>query len=249
MPKKFFILGLILVLFLSAVGLFVFWRPSSQTAPPLTSPLPPALVFSSGKAIDLALDFVKSSRTYAYDGIEISPPAKEEIMEGNCSGPCFLVPVSFQTKSQGFGDRPRWQEEGKTAYDRQAKIIVGQTGILKATLDDKWNMLNGRRIVKLKTGMEEGTTKGMAEELALNFIKNTEIFDSRDGADLKIVKTETPLSLGSFKITVSFTTSAANLGQREKHTALFEIKTGRLGKATLDQTLDLLEGTEEGSTG
>ncbi|MBN1863051.1 MAG: hypothetical protein JW790_05350 [Dehalococcoidales bacterium] len=86
----------------------------------------------------VAEDFVRSSPTFSFDGIEPSLTLSETLI-GKCPF-CWLFVFDFDCSHPGYGDRSGLSL-AQVITHHQASIVIEQLGIRSATIDDEWDML------------------------------------------------------------------------------------------------------------
>ena len=91
-------------------------------------------------ALEVALDFLKNSPTYAFDGISGTITVIDTlIMESYPIQYVFIV--TFDSSHAGYGDRTD-QMLAQVITSHQARIKVVNGEVVNAILDDVWDMVN-----------------------------------------------------------------------------------------------------------
>ena len=85
-----------------------------------------------------ALDFVKGSPTYGYDGIEGSLSLVRSDV-ARCPG-CYVLTFQFRSRQAGYGDRTG-KLLAQVITDHEAVVVFSGGEITQAILDDAWDML------------------------------------------------------------------------------------------------------------
>jgi len=126
-PKSIIVLTIVLAFALTAMSL--------NAARPIGDE-----VSEAEAAVELALEFVRHSPTYLFDGVyETVKVVDTLIME---SYPVqYIVIIEFDSRHAGFGDRTgQVLAQVMTAHTAGVKVIEGE--VVLAILDDVWDMVN-----------------------------------------------------------------------------------------------------------
>jgi len=126
-PKSIIVLTIVLALALTAMSLNAA-RPTGDE------------LSETDAAIELALEFVRHSPTYLFDGVyETVKVTDTFIME---SYPVqYVVFIEFDSRHAGFGDRTD-QVLAQVITPHTARVTVVDGEVVSATLDDVWDMVN-----------------------------------------------------------------------------------------------------------
>ena len=126
-PKSLIVLTIVLALALTAMSLNAA-RPTGDE------------LSETDAAIELALEFVRHSPTYLFDGIyETVKVVDTIIME---SYPVqYIIIIEFDSRHAGFGDRTgQVLAQVITPHTAGVKVVDGE--VVVAILDDVWDMVN-----------------------------------------------------------------------------------------------------------
>lgn len=95
-------------------------------------------VMSEEESEKLARGFVRDSRTFESDGNEESLKLVETL-QARCPG-CWAFVYTFDSRHAGYGDRSD-QMLAQVITPHQASIVIEQGKVVKAILDDEWDMM------------------------------------------------------------------------------------------------------------
>jgi hypothetical protein len=109
---------------------------------------------SEETSLEIALEFVKNSPTFLYDGMEDSL-IHEETLYPRCPY-CWQFIFSFDSRNGGYGDR-EGQAVDTVITPHRAVISVVKGRIVSAILDEKWDILTQQEV---QNGNQMSTISG-----------------------------------------------------------------------------------------
>ena len=126
-PKSIIVLTIVLAFALTAMSLYAT-RPTGDE------------LSEADAAIELALEFVRHSPTYLFDGVYGTVKVTDTvIMEGYPVQ--YVLIIEFDSRHAGFGDRTG-QVLAQVITPHTARVTVVDGEVVAATLDDVWDMVN-----------------------------------------------------------------------------------------------------------
>ena len=109
----------------------------SQLSCPTEKPSTVAKGVSEEESLNIAQQFLKSSQTYKFDGIE-ETFKHEETLTLRCPY-CWQFIFTFDSRQAGYGDRTG-QMLAQVITPHKARITVEQGKVTYAVLDNEWDM-------------------------------------------------------------------------------------------------------------
>jgi len=91
-------------------------------------------------AIELALEFVRHSPTYLFDGIHGTVKVTDTVIMESYPVQYVLI-IEFDSRHAGFGDRTG-QILAQVISSHTARVLVVDGEVVAATLDDVWDMVS-----------------------------------------------------------------------------------------------------------
>lgn len=138
MPRVSGLLALALVAGLLAMGGCANVRSNNQTGENQGSTVVP-----KGDSRQIAADFLRSSPTFGFDGIENTP--KLVWSEADEKAYRWEFHYEFESRHAGYGDRTGLML-AQVLTSHKAQIVVEQGEVVHAVLDGKWDMLRQKII-------------------------------------------------------------------------------------------------------
>ncbi|MBR9676573.1 hypothetical protein GOV04_00335 [Candidatus Woesearchaeota archaeon] len=86
-----------------------------------------------------ALEFVKNSPTFVFDGIEETLTVGPVVSLSKCKN-CWLFEIRFDSRAAGYGDRSG-QILAQVITEHNAKVFVEDDEVTAALLDEQWDMV------------------------------------------------------------------------------------------------------------
>jgi len=99
-------------------------------------------VVSKQNSQEIAIDFLRNSPTFRFDGIEQTL----ELVQSQSEGRSWEFQYEFQSRHAGYGDRTGLIL-AQVITDHRAQIVVERGEVIHAVLDGKWDMLS-QKIIK-----------------------------------------------------------------------------------------------------
>ena len=135
------ILSLAALLTVGCAGTTVTPTPAPAPPPASTTPAPPpgtTTPVSQEEGQSIAKEFVRSSRTFVFDGIERS--LKLVHTETLRCPFCWQFTFEFDSRHAGYGDRTG-QTLAQVIMPHRAVITVIQGEVTYAVIDEKWDII------------------------------------------------------------------------------------------------------------
>jgi hypothetical protein len=236
--RKILTTGIILAIFLAGTMLSGCAEPATPEPEPTE---PPATSVTEEASRQMALDFLKSSPTYLYDGIEDTIKLAET-MTLRCPS-CWTFIYEFDSRHAGYGDRTG-QIVAQVITPHRTAITVQQGNVTQAIMDEKWDMFFQAMIMSEEEGLK----------IAEDFLRNSPTFkfDGIDGS-IKHVKTLEAFCPYCWGFVFEFECAAAGYGDRTgqqlaqvitAHSAVISVSQGKVDGGVIDDTWDMLEQQE-----
>ena len=126
-PKSIIVLTIVLAFALTAMSLYAT-RPTGDE------------LSETDAAIELALEFVRHSPTYLFDGVYGTVKVTDTVIMESYPVQYVLI-IEFDSRHAGFGDRTG-QVLAQVITPHTARVTVVDGEVVSATLDDVWDMVN-----------------------------------------------------------------------------------------------------------
>jgi len=218
------------------------------------SELVPFQQVTQKKSLQIAEEFVKTSRTFTFDGMEeslvltntaafSSKTISPENDHASYQKLGWVFTFEFDSRHAGYGDRAG-QVLAQVITHHVAEIMVEELVVTSAVMDTRWNMIEQAEITATHTESE-------AREIAETFVKNSPTFKF-DGMEdtLSYLDTVTLRTPFGWQFTFEFQSSHAGYGDRTgqvlaqvitPHTAVITVIRAEVVTATLDEKWNMLE--------
>jgi len=189
----------------------------------------------------IAINFVKNSPTFIFDGIENTLELVDsEELEDTITR---IYTYEFQSRHAGYGDRAG-QMLLQVITPHEAVITIFNGEITSAVIDEKWDMINQKML-------DEAVTEEQAEQTGRDFVKNspTFIFDGIEDT-LELVETLYPDIENAWQFVYEFDSQHAGYGDRTgqmlaqvitPHQAIITVEKGQVISAIMDEKWDMLK--------
>ena len=189
----------------------------------------------------IAINFVKNSPTFIFDGIEDTLELVDsEELEDTITR---IYTYEFQSRHAGYGDRAG-QMLLQVITPHEAVITIFNGEITSAVIDEKWDMINQKML-------DEAVTEEQAEQTGRDFVKNspTFIFDGIEDT-LELVETLYPDIENAWQFVYEFDSQHAGYGDRTgqmlaqvitPHQAIITVEKGQVISAIMDEKWDMLK--------
>jgi hypothetical protein len=99
------------------------------------------------EAIEAALDFVRSSPTFVFDGIEDSVKL-ESVKMTKSLPPQYIIEISFESAHGGFGNR-EGQVLTQAITSHKMNLVAVESTVMSAVTDDVWDEMNHQYVLKV----------------------------------------------------------------------------------------------------
>ena len=184
------------------------------------------LEVSSEKAVTIAIDFLKNSPTFYFDGI-IESIKVQKVSELEKYPVLYVIEIDFSCKHGGYGDRSG-EYLIQLVSPHSIIIYIENNHVIKAVIDDVWDEVNQRLFF----------TQKEAEITGLSFLLDCTTFKF-DGitSSVKFVKSEAFFTLFTWETTYNFQCEHPGYGRykllTEKtttHTIKMVVKDEKKGK-------------------
>jgi hypothetical protein len=186
----------------------------------------------------VALDFVKQSPTFVFDGIEGSLQMTEAVTL-RCPY-CWQFVFEFDSAHAGYGDRTG-QMLAEVITHHRAVISVDHLRVVGAIMDTRWDMLTQQMLP-----FSEETAREFAED----YVKNspTFVYDGIESS-LELVETLYPDIENAWQFVFRFESRHAGYGDRTgqmlaqvitPHQAIITVENGQVTVAVMDKQWDML---------
>ncbi|MDD5511230.1 MAG: META domain-containing protein [Dehalococcoidales bacterium] len=189
----------------------------------------------------IAINFVKNSPNFIFDGIENTLKLVDsEELEDTITR---IYNYEFQSRHAGYGDRTG-QMLLQVITPHEAVIMIFNGEIISAVIDEKWDMINQKML-------EQAVTEEQAEQTAINFVKNspTFVFDGIENT-LELVETLYPDIENAWQFVYDFDSQHTGYGDRTgqmlaqvitPHQAIITVEKGQVISAIMDEKWDMLK--------
>ena len=114
-----------------------------QNQEPKPVPIPEPKPVSQEESQVIAVQFLRNSPTFRFDGIEST--LKLAGSEAGAKPFTWIFNYEFQSRQAGYGDRTG-MVLAQVITDHKAQIVLEQGAVVSAILDDRWDELKGKRI-------------------------------------------------------------------------------------------------------
>ena len=209
----------------------------TQTEPTQTTPSG----FTQEESQQIALEFLRNSDTYKFDGIA-DTVSLAETMTLRCPS-CWTFVYKFDSRHAGYGDRTG-KILAQVITPHEAAITVIQGEVTEARLDGKWDML-----FQMMIATEEESLK-IAEE----FLRNSPTFQF-DGIEGSIKHIETMEAFCPYCWGFVFEFECANAGYGDRtgleiatvitaHEAFISVSQGNVDGGTINGVWDMVTQQE-----
>lgn len=199
----------------------------------------PTIVFSEEQAILITTQYLKSSPTFSYDGIEesIELVNVDTIRMPNT----WSVTLSFDSTHSGYGDRTG-EILLQVITPHTMTIMVSNGEVLSAVTDETYDEIAEGMLFK-------DTTVEEAEELALEWLRAAPTY-SFDGIEESMIVTETLIAESypvQYFVIINFSCTQAGYGDRTgqmlaqvitEHSARIVVSNGEVRSAIIDDIWD-----------
>jgi hypothetical protein len=199
--------------------------------------------YTEQEAIGVALFYLKNSPTFKYDGIHESINVTG-VYRARTPTPTWMVVIEFNCANSGYGDRiGQILHEVETYHE--IVIIVEECKVINAVIDGMWDEMAQESIESEDSELDK------AEEIALEFLKNSETFKF-DGLE-DTIKIEEVRILESYPVQyffiIRFDSRHAGFGDRTgqvlaqvitPHSAWIKVVEDEVISAVLDNIWDEL---------
>lgn len=128
-------------------------------------------MFTEEESKGVALNFVKNSPTYQFDGIENSIEHINTLYPDMPYTWEFIF--EFRCRHAGYGNRSG-KMLAQVITPHTAHIIVKKDRVISATLDGKWNIMTQKSLEKEKYCVKNGTDKKLSLSEAKEIARNSE---------------------------------------------------------------------------
>jgi hypothetical protein len=197
--------------------------------------------YTKENAVLIATQFMKSSPTYSFDGIEDSIAV---ISVDTARMPySWMITIKFTSRNSGYGNRTD-QMVLTVLTDHEMVILVQDDQVISAKTDGKFDEIN-------ETFLDQDTPEN-AEEIALEWLRNapTFSFDGIEGSmkvDEIVIAESYPVQ---YFITISFDCSHPGYGDRTdqvlaqvitSHKAVVVVSSGVVRSAVIDEVWNEME--------
>jgi hypothetical protein len=189
----------------------------------------------------IALDWLRSSPTFRFDGLEESLKVVEVWQAQTFAYPSFWqVTIEFDSLHEGYGDRTG-QVLAKDITHHSIRIHVTESVVTMGVIDEKWD--------ELKQSMLPSThTKEEAEQIALQWLYRcpTFMFDGVKDT-VKVVRVDTLRMPNAYEVYIGFVcgypgygdrTGHVTLGHSQQHTIRIMVHEGLVTRAIIDEVWD-----------
>jgi len=203
--------------------------------------------YTQENAVLIATQFLKSSPTYSFDGIEDSI---EVVTVDTIRMPySWYVTIKFTSRNSGYGDRTG-QMLAQVLTEHTMVILVSKGEILSAKTDDVYDELT-ETLTELPNNHS-----AEEEEIALEWLRNAPTF-SFDGVEDSMIIVDSIIQESypeQYIITIDFECKHAGYGDRTgeilaqvitEHTAIITIVTREVQGAVIDGAWDELNQREK----
>jgi uncharacterized protein YjaZ len=95
---------------------------------------------------DIALDFVRTAPTFAYDGME-ETLSVGDIMVLESFPEQYQIEISFTSAHGGYGDRTD-QMVTQVLTSHTMEILISEGNVISAVTDGEWDELNNQYLLK-----------------------------------------------------------------------------------------------------
>jgi hypothetical protein len=175
-----------------------FWASSIETIEDLEdygiSPSPSVKEVTEAESREIARAFVASSPTYQYDGFELRFNRSEPL---RCPC-CWLFVFEFTSRHAGYGNRTG-QVLAQVITPHQAEVTVINGTITSAVLDGRWDML-----IQTPVSGYVNTAEAQAREIALNYVKDRDVYRNYSGRDLHVTNVLQARCPGCWQVELGF---------------------------------------------
>jgi hypothetical protein len=197
--------------------------------------------------IDIALEYLKNSPTFKFDGI-LDSINVTGAFRARTPIPTWVVSIGFECSHSGYGDRTgQILLQLITPYTIAVTVVEGR--VTEATIDGQWDEMAQELLDD-----DEPYTKDEAVDIALDFVMNSPTFLFDGIVDsVETVSVEPLRMLWTWEVTVRFQCSHAGYGDRTgmmlaqvitTHEIRVGVSEGEVIRATVDETWDELNQRE-----
>jgi hypothetical protein len=196
---------------------------------------------TKGVVTKIALDWLRGSPTFSFDGLEESLKVVEVWQAQTFAYPSFWqVTVEFDSLHAGYGDRAG-QVLAKVVTPHSIRIHVTEGVVTLAVIDEQWD--------ELKQSMLPSThTKEEAEQIALQWLYGcpTFMFDGVKDT-VKILRIDTLRMPNAYEVIIGFVcgypgygdrTGHVTLGHSQQHIIRITVHEGLVTRAIIDDVWD-----------
>jgi len=117
-------------------------NPPGQNPEPRPAPNPEPKAVSREESQAIAVQFLRSSPTFRFDGIEGT--LRLAASEAGAKANSWVFNYEFQSRQAGYGDRTGLIG-AQVITDHRAQIVVEQGEVVSAIIDDRWDELRQKR--------------------------------------------------------------------------------------------------------
>jgi hypothetical protein len=196
---------------------------------------------TKGVVTKIALDWLRGSPTFSFDGLEESLKVVEVWQAQTFAYPSFWqVTVEFDSLHAGYGDRAG-QVLAKVVTPHSIRIHVTEGVVTLAVIDEQWD--------ELKQSMLPSThTKEEAEQIALQWLYGcpTFMFDGVKDT-VKVLRIDTLRMPNAYEVIIGFVcgypgygdrTGHVTLGHSQQHIIRITVHEGLVTRAIIDDVWD-----------
>ncbi len=144
------LISIVLITLIIGVALGYLGRSFTATTPTSV----PELTGSDDAVVELAIDFLKTSPTFAFDGIEDSIEVGPIISTRDFPPSIFRLTIGFSSSQPGYGDRSG-QVLAQVITDHEIDITINRKDrlseefeVVAATIDGVWDEMNQLSLIE-----------------------------------------------------------------------------------------------------
>jgi hypothetical protein len=198
-------------------------------------------------AIDIALNYLKNSPTFKFDGI-LDSINVTGAFRARTPTPTWVITMDFMCSHSGYGDRDgQMLLQVITPHTMAVTIVEGK--VTEAAIDGQWDEMAQEPLED-----DEPYTEDQAVDIALDFVMNSPTFLFDGIVDsVEMISVEPLRMLWTWEVTVRFQCSHAGYGDRTgmilaqvitTHKIRVVVSEGEVIRATVDETWDELNQHE-----